>query len=124
MQLQRQHLTHFKVHELVLSLSPLQLNQQLVCQIEKSLGLNFINDNEPPRVCFANQNTELQDAYKQVFNPVDLLDYLYASLISDQQSAEKLQLLNPALAPIPYPTDNLTFWRMVATGRQYRLSLS
>ncbi len=124
MQLQRQHLTHFKVHELVLSLSPLQFNQQLVCQIEKSLGLNFINDNEPPLVCFANQNTELQDAYKQVFNPVDLLDYLYASLISDQQSAEKLQLLNPALAPIPYPTDNLTFWRMVATGRQYRLSLS
>ncbi|WEI19784.1 hypothetical protein PY247_08130 [Acinetobacter proteolyticus] len=124
MQLQRQHLTHFKVHELVLSLSPLQFNPQLVCQIEKSLGLNFINDNEPPLVCFANQNTELQDAYKQVFNPVDLLDYLYASLISDQQSAEKLQLLNPALAPIPYPTDNLTFWRMVATGRQYRLSLS
>ncbi|ENV09840.1 hypothetical protein F966_01661 [Acinetobacter higginsii] len=124
MQQQRQHLAHFKVHELVLSLSPLQFNQQLVNQIEKSLGLSFINDNEPHRVCFANQNTELQDAYKQVFSPVDLLDYLYANLIADQQRAEKLQLLNPALAPIPYPTDNLTFWRMVATGQQYRLSLS
>ncbi|MCH7338834.1 hypothetical protein [Acinetobacter higginsii] len=124
MQQQRQHLAHFKVHELVLSLFPLQFNPQLVCQIEKSLELSFINDNEPHRVCFANQNTELQDAYKQVFSAVDLLDYLYASLISDQQSAEKLQLLNPALALIPYPTDNLTFWRMVATGWKYRLSLS
>ncbi|EOR10692.1 hypothetical protein [Acinetobacter genomosp. 15BJ] len=124
MQQQRQHLARFKVHELVLSLSPLQFNQQLVSQIEKSLGLSFINDNESHRVCFANQNAELQDAYKQVFNPVDLLDYLYAIFISDQQSAEKIQLQNPALAPIPYPTDNLTFWRMVATGRQYRLSLS
>ncbi|MCI3880414.1 hypothetical protein [Acinetobacter higginsii] len=124
MQQQRQHLAHFKVHELVLSLFPLQFNPQLVCQIEKSLELSFINDNEPHRVCFANQNTELQDAYKQVFSAVDLLDYLYASLISDQQRAEKIQLQNPALAPIPYPTDNLTFWRMVTTGRQYRLSLS
>ncbi|MCU4582434.1 hypothetical protein KTJ32_15670 [Acinetobacter gyllenbergii] len=124
MQQQRQYLTHFKVQELVLCLSPLQFNQQLVSQIEKLLGLNFINDNESHRVCFANQNTELQDAYKQVFSPVDLLDYLYASLITDQQSAEKIQLDHPALAPIPYPTDNLTFWKMVATGRQYRLSLS
>ncbi|MCH7294907.1 hypothetical protein [Acinetobacter higginsii] len=124
MQQQRQHLASFKVHELVLSLSPLQFDQQLVCQIEKSLGLSFINDNEPHRVCFANQNTELQDAYKQVFSPVDLLDYLYASLIAAQQRAEKIQLQNPALAPIPFPTDNLTFWRLVATGRKYRLSLS
>ncbi|MCH7304228.1 hypothetical protein MMP74_07485 [Acinetobacter sp. NIPH 1869] len=124
MQQQRQHLAHFKVHELVLSLSPLQFNPQLVCQIEKSLELSFIHDNEPHRVCFANQNAELQDAYKQVFRAVDLLDYLYASLISDQQRAEKIQLQNPALAPIPSPTDNLTFWRLVATGRKYRLSLS
>lgn len=124
MQQQRQHLAHFKMHELVLSLSPLQFNPQIVSQIEKSLGLSFINVNEPHRVCFASQNTELQDAYKLVFSTVDLLDYLYASLISDQQSAEKIQLQNPALAPIPYPTDNLTFWRLVATGRKYRLSLS
>ncbi|WP_336041730.1 hypothetical protein [Acinetobacter dispersus] len=124
MQEQSQHFTSFKVHELVLSLSPLQFNQQLVSQIEKSLGLSFINDNEPHRVCFASQNTELQDVYKQVFSAVDLLDYLYASLISDQQSAEKIELQNLSLAPMPYPTDNLTFWRLVATGRKYRLSLS
>lgn len=124
MQLQRQHFTSFRVHELVLSLSPLQFNPQIVSQIEKSLGLSFINDNEPHRVCFANQNTELQDTYKQVFSAVDLLDYLYASLISEQHHAEKIQLQNPALAPIPYPTDNLIFWRLVAIGRQYRLSQS
>ncbi|ENW94771.1 hypothetical protein [Acinetobacter dispersus] len=124
MQQQRQHLANFKVHELVLSLSPLQFNPQIVSQIEKSLELSFINDNEPHRVCFASQNTELQDAYKQVFSAVDLLDYLYASLISDQQSTEKIELQNLALAPIPYPTDNLTFWRLVASGRKYRLSLS
>lgn len=124
MQEQSQHLASFKVQELVLCLSPLQFNQQLVSQIEKSLGLSFINDNEPHRVCFANQNAELQDAYKQVFNSIDLLDYLYASLIADQQSAEKIKLLNPALAPIPYPTDTLLFWKLVAIGQQYRLSLS
>ncbi|MCH7384665.1 hypothetical protein MMP71_12505 [Acinetobacter dispersus] len=124
MQEQSQHFTSFKVHELVLNLSPLQLNQQLVIQIEKSLGLSFNDQDQPHRVCFANQNAELQDAYKQVFSAVDLLDYLYASLISDQQSAEKIEQQNLSLAPIPYPTDNLTFWRLVATGRKYRLSLS
>lgn len=71
---------------------PLQFNPQIVSQIEKSLGLSFINVNEPHRVCFASQNTELQDAYKLVFSTVDLLDYLYASLISDQQNTEKIQL--------------------------------
>lgn len=122
MQEQSQHLASFKVQELVLCLSPLQFNQQLVSQIEKSLGLSFINDNEPHRVCFANQNAELQDAYKQVFSAVDLVDYVYAILSSEKQRTEEIQLLNPALAPIPYPTDHLLFWKLVTIGQRYRLS--
>ncbi|MCH7314210.1 hypothetical protein [Acinetobacter sp. ANC 3882] len=121
MQQQSQHLASFKVHELVLSLSPLQLNQHLVIQIEKSLGLSFNEQDQPHRVCFANQNAELQDAYKQVFTALDLLDYVYAVLAAEKG---KIDLLDPKQHPIPYPTDNLQFWTLVKIGQHYRSSLA
>ncbi len=36
-----------------------QLHQHLVIQIKKSLGLSFNDQDQPHRVCFANQNAEL-----------------------------------------------------------------
>ncbi|MDM1021685.1 hypothetical protein QSV37_15450 [Acinetobacter sp. VNK23] len=115
---------YFKTDQLFLSLSPLQLNLDMVTQIEKTLGLTLISEQQPHRVCFANQNAELQDAYKQVFSATDLLDYVYAVLISEKGNTNRIQLLSPSLPAIPYPTDNLNFWKLVKLGQQYRLSLS
>lgn len=112
----------FESHQLVLSLSPLQLNRELVTAIEKTLGLSFLNEDEPHRVCFANQNAELQDAYKQVFSAIDLLDYVYAMLLSAQGNLDKISLLSENQSMIAYPTDPLHFWQLVRVGQQYRLS--
>lgn len=115
---------YFKTDQLFLSLSPLKLNLDIVIQLEKTLGLTLISEQQPHRVCFANQNAELQDAYKQVFTATDLMDYIYAVLISEKGTTDRIQLLNPSLPAIPYPTDNLNFWKLVKLGQQYRLSLS
>ncbi|EPG41657.1 type ISP restriction/modification enzyme [Acinetobacter colistiniresistens] len=117
-----QRQSYFKSSELILSLAPLTLNPDIILTLEKSLGLVFIHEEASPQVCFANQNTELQDAYKQVFSAVDLVDYVYAILNSEKQRTEEIQLLNPTLAPIPYPTDHLLFWKLVTIGQRYRLS--
>jgi hypothetical protein len=115
-----QHQSSFKRHELILSLSPLTLNQDLIKQIEKTLGLSFLSEEPPHRVCFANQNSELQDAYKQVFSARDLLDYVYAILGAETKYIENDQLRNSTA--IPSPTANLIFWQWVRIGQNDRAS--
>ena len=71
------------------------LNPEIVKQIEKGLGLTFVPDastslSNPSstgsatggNLCFANNNDELRDEFKQTFAPIDLLDYIYAVLHS------------------------------------------
>jgi len=94
-----------------------------VTEIEKRLSLSFLNEDEPHRVCFANQNAELQDAYKQVFSATDLLDYVYAMLISEQDNLDKISLLSENQSLIAYPTDPLQFWQLVRDGQNYRRSM-
>lgn len=117
------HSSDFKIHQLVLSPSPLHLNREIVTEIEKRLGLSFLNEEEPHRVCFANQNAELQDAYKQVFSAIDLLDYVYAMLISEQGKLDKISLLSENQSLIAYPSDPLQFWQLVRIGQNYRRSM-
>lgn len=117
------HRSGFKSHQLVLSRSPLQLDQKIVTEIEKRLGLSFLHEDQPHRVCFANQNAELQDAYKQVFSAIDLLDYVYAMLIAEQGQLDKISLLSENQSLIAYPTDPLQFWQLVRDGQNYRHSM-
>jgi len=113
--------SHFSSQQLILSLHPLKLDLEIVQQIEKSLGLSFIAQQEDGRVCFANQNNELQDAYKQVFTALDLLDYVYALLSTNQSSNQEIDLQTSGLPDLPYPTEPLLFWKQVKIGQQYRL---
>ncbi|MBJ8484688.1 hypothetical protein [Acinetobacter vivianii] len=117
------HSSGFKIHQLVLSRSPLHLNREIVIEIEKRLGLSFLNEDQPHRVCFANQNAELQDAYKQVFSAIDLLDYVYAMVISKQGNFDNISLLSENQSLIAYPTDPLQFWQLVRDGQNYRRSM-
>lgn len=109
----------FKSHQLFLSLSPLQLNQQIVTEIEKRLGLSLLDEDAAHRVCFANQNAELQDAYKQVFSADDLLDYVYAQLSGTKSDPDLgSALMSDTL--IAYPDEPLAFWQQVRLGHSLR----
>ena len=91
---------YFQRQQLILHNAPLQFNPIILTQFEKQLGLSFMPYQEEGQVCFANQNKDLQDAYKQVFYPADLLAYIHAFATSDTDL-------------IPYPTDPLQFWNIV-----------
>ena len=97
--------SYFTVQQLILLRSPLQLNRDIVTQFEQQLGLSFIEQEQTGRVCFANQNKDLQDAYKQVFYTADLLAYVQAFSTAETDH-------------IPYPTDPLQFWKIVKIQQQ------
>ena len=60
-----------------------QLSLGISQQITTNLGLAFVQEREGASgVCFANQHEDLQDAYKQSFTPIDVLDNIYAVLYS------------------------------------------
>lgn len=96
------------------------LNLELVEQISKQLGLQFSPERENSNLCFANQNEELQDAYKQVFAPIDILDYIYAVLHSPTYREKYKEFLKIDFPRVPYPTDEVTFWKLVKLGGELR----
>lgn len=92
------------------------LNRDIISIFEKSVGLLFLEKTEDGNVCFANNNEDLRDEFKQVFSPGDLLDYVYGILTVAKNSTDGLN--NPE---IPFPKDAEIFWRHVAIGRTTRL---
>ena len=96
------------------------LNQEIVTQIAKQLGLAFVPEKEPEgNVCMAN-NDEVRAEYKQTFAPIDILDYIYAVLHSPTYREKYKEFLKIDFPKIPYPKDATTFWSLVALGKQIR----
>jgi len=97
------------------------LNMDIVQQIAKGLGLAFVPEREGGSgVCFANQHEDLQDAYKQSFAPIDLLDYIYAVLHSPSYRERYKEFLKIDFPRVPYPTDADKFWQLVRLGGELR----
>jgi predicted helicase len=96
------------------------LNMDIVNQISKDLGLIFVPELENGNVCFANNNEDLRDEFKQVFAPIDLLDYIYAVLHSPTYREKYKEFLKIDFPRVPYPKDATTFWKLVELGRQIR----
>ncbi len=97
------------------------LNMDIVQQIAKGLGLAFTPEREGGSgVCFANQHEDLQDAYKQSFAPIDLLDYIYAVLHSPSYRERYKEFLKIDFPRVPYPTDADKFWQLVRLGGELR----
>ena len=97
--------TYFQRQQLILCDAPLRLDPTILRQFEQRLRLSFIQQEYVGQVCFANQNKDLQDAYKQVFYLSDLLAYIQACSTSDTDL-------------IPYPTDPLQFWHIVKSSNK------
>ena len=96
------------------------LDPELVEQIATGLGLEFVPEKPEGNLCFADTNEELQDAYKQNFAPIDLLDYIYAVLQYPAYREKYKEFLKIDFPRVPYPTDQDTFWKLVELGGELR----
>ncbi len=81
------------------------LNNEIVNEIVKSLGLNFTNEKEETPNTFA---------------PIDLLDYIYAVLHSPSYREQYKEFLKIDFPRVPYPQDQATFWQLVKLGGALR----
>ena len=85
------------------------LNQEIVREIEKKLGLKFVADHE------------LSEAQKSGnFSPLDLLDYIYAVLHSPSYREKYQEFLKIDFPRVPYPEDKEKFKKLVKLGSQLR----
>ena len=89
------------------------LNQTMVDGIAKILKATFIPDHEDDH-----DNNDADD--KTTFNPLDILDYIYAVLHSPTYRAAYQEFLKIDFPHVPYPKDAKQFWQLVALGGQIR----
>ena len=76
------------------------------------LGLSFIQEEKTGNICFAGNNSDMRDDFKQLFTAEDLINYLNAYLHSDFYRSQNL---------IHYPKSERTFWSIVALGKKLNL---
>ncbi len=100
----------------------INLDKSTINGIVQKLGLTFILENANGNLCFATNNDELQDAFKQVFTASDLLDYIYAVLHSPTYIKQYKELQKEDFIKIPYPEDTDTFWQFVELGKTIRIN--
>lgn len=92
------------------------MNMQIIREIERNLGLGFEPEPEEGNVCFAYNNAELRADFKQVFTPLDILNYAYG-ILNSPAFHEKYKVFFKANPPrVPYPKDTETFWELVDFG--------
>lgn len=79
------------------------LNEKIIKKIAKKLGLTFTNEKEP-----------LADT----FNPIDLLNYIYAILHSPTYRDRYAEFLKIKFPQIPFTSNNKLFHKLVEYGEQ------
>jgi len=101
------------------------LNPEIVNRIAQKSGLRFTNkkdkdihENASP-VCYAASN-EVREEFKieirpETFEPVDILDYVYAVLHSPTYKGSYQETMR-----VPYPKDTTIFWQLVKLGKELR----
>jgi len=95
------------------------LNMEIVNEIAKSLGLQFVTEKTEGNVCMAN-NSEVRNDFRTTFAPIDLLDYIYAVLHSPKYREKYKEFLKIDFPRVPYPKDQKTFFDLVELGSQLR----
>lgn len=85
------------------------LDQKLVSQIADKLNLSFIPDHEHADAC-----------KKGTFNPLDILDYIYAILHSPTYRERYKEFLKIDFPRVPFTSDKKLFWKLVEKGRELR----
>ena len=96
------------------------LNPEVISGFEKILGLKFVAGKTSSNLCFADNNNEIRDDFKQVFTSIDLTNYFYAVLHSQPYREQFEQSAAIDFSHIPFPKDAETFWKWVKSGREIR----
>ena len=81
------------------------LDPKIAADIAKAIGLRFTNEKEDTAGTFA---------------PIDVLDYIYAVLHSPTYRETYKEFLKIDFPRVPYPSDAVTFWQLVALGGELR----
>ena len=84
-------------------------NEKIIDAIAKKLKLQFLPDHE-----YADSGKE------GTFNPLDILDYIYAILHSPTYRERYKEFLKIDFPRIPFTSDQKLFWSLVEKGREIR----
>ncbi|RNI28918.1 DNA methyltransferase [Rufibacter immobilis] len=96
------------------------LDPKVVQKIAEGLGLTFVPEKEGEgKVCFA-QSLEVRPEFRQIFAPLDLLDYIYAVLHSPSYRERYKEFLKIDFPRVPNPQDAEQFWQLAALGGELR----
>jgi hypothetical protein len=95
----------------------LKLTEEIINQIAHKTGLNFIfvKDSEG-NVCMAN-NKEVRPEFRQTFDPIDILNYVYAVLHSSSFHSRDKEYLKMNFL---YPKNAEIFWILSEIGSQIK----
>lgn len=81
------------------------LNDAIIGQISRRIDLSFTPEKEDS---------------KDLFAPIDILDYIYAVLHSPTYRETYKEFLKIDFPRVPYPKDQKTFWQLVELGGELR----
>lgn len=94
---------------------------------QSRFGLSFVPEKEPEgTVCYLN-NPEVRADYKFTFTRLDVLDYIYAVMLSRSFREKYTAIDGKEFPSVPFPRNSETFWKVVELGgklRQIHLSES
>ncbi|MBZ9632543.1 N-6 DNA methylase [Salegentibacter sp. LM13S] len=94
----------------------LNLNLDIVQEFADSINHKFLPNEDMTR--------DLEPGNKRIFQPIDLMDYIYAVLYSPDFRKKYKDFLKIDFPRIPYPKEGESFWKLVEFGselRQYHL---
>jgi len=102
---------------------------EIIKKIERNLGLAFLPENYPVgqggvlnsfgSVCFAD-SPEVRVDYRLTFDPIHLLDYIYAVWHSPGYRNKKWKSQVVDHTAVPGPTNPEAFWKLVGLGGKLR----
>lgn len=101
--------------------NPHVFNLDGVNQFARNLGLLFVAESTTGNVCYAEENAEMRDEFRQVFTAADLRDYLYGVLLYALCSCNKDTDFIMAIPGLPNISDALVFWKLSRLGGDLRL---
>ncbi|MFD0798447.1 type ISP restriction/modification enzyme [Maribacter chungangensis] len=81
------------------------LNKEIIGNFSKKIDLTF---------------TKEKEERKNVYAPIDVLDYIYAVLHSPTYREKYEEFLMIDFPRVPYPKDEKTFWDLVKLGKEVR----
>ena len=92
---------------------------ELISLVSQRTGLTFISEKDTRgNLCYID-SPEVRDEFKIAFAPMDMLDYIYASILSSNHRKGNESLTIDG-SQIPCPNNSTSFWKGVRLGREMR----